>query len=280
MTSLVDSSGESGRIIFANLERSMNLASIVGLIGAFAFISLGVDDLNGLIEASSVGLVVGGTTMVVLFRTTLEEATAALSAAGKVFIHKADEPQDLIDELIEIATVARKDGWRALERMELGNPFLAKGVRALVDGESTSFLRSMMEREMTMITKRHESGTTIFTAAGEIAPAMGMIGTLIGLVNLLSNLTDPSGIGAAMAIALLTTLYGAILANVVFIPMAMKLDSYARKEEINNDLIFEGILLVKANTNPRVLQDLLEVYLTPKKKGAQEDELEAELEAG
>jgi len=132
-----------------------------------------------------------------------------------------------------------------------------------------------------MTSKRHEAGRGTLQAAGDIAPSMGMIGTLIGLVNLLQNMaSDPEGIGPAMALALLTTLYGSLLANIFFIPMAMKLDSYARKEEINNELISEGILLVKANTNPRVLQDLLEVYLAPKKKGAQEDELEAELEAG
>lgn len=247
----------------------MNIAPLVGLLGAFAFISLAVDDINGLIEPSSLGLVVGGTFMVVLFRSTLDELFAGFSAAARVFMYKAEEPEVLIDTIVELATVVRKDGMMALERLSIENQFLAAGMRPLVDGADSAFIKSTLERELNMIAKRHQAGSSIFNAAGEISPAMGMIGTLIGLVNLLSNLSDPSGIGSAMAIALLTTLYGAILANVVFIPMAMKLEGYASKEELNNQLISEGILLIKASANPRVIEDVLNVYLTPKKKNAE-----------
>jgi chemotaxis protein MotA len=247
----------------------MNIAPIVGLLGAFAFISLAVDDINGLIEPSSIGLVVGGTFMVVLFRSTLDELFAGFSAAARVFIHKAEELEVLIDTIVGLAIVVRKDGMMALERISIENHFLAAGLRPLVDGADSVFIKSSLEREMNMVAKRHQAGSSIFNAAGEISPAMGMIGTLIGLVNLLSNLSDPAGIGSAMAVALLTTLYGAILANVVFIPMAMKLEGYAIKEELNNQLISEGILLIKANANPRVIEDVLNVYLSPKKKNAE-----------
>lgn len=258
----------------------MSLAPLIGLIGAFAFISLAVDDINGLIEPSSLGLVVGGTFMVILFRSTLEEVLSGISAAKKVFIYKVELPEALIDDIVELATIARKDGVIALEQADIENQFLLQGIRQLVDGADSAFIRSVLAREMDMISDRNKAASSIFTAAGEIAPAMGMIGTLIGLVNLLSNLSDPSGIGSAMAIALLTTLYGAILANVVFIPMAMKLDGYAMKEKLNNQLISEGILLIRANANPLSIGDLLKVYLAPKKQKGDEANEQNEIELG
>lgn len=258
----------------------MNVAPIVGLLGAFACISLAVDDINGLIEPSSLVLVVGGTFMVILFRCSLKELLAGLSAAGRVFLFKVEPPERLIDSLVELATIVRKDGLIALERITTENRFLASGIRPLVDGADSTFIKSVLEREMRMATTRHKAGSSIFTAAGEISPAMGMIGTLIGLVNLLSNLSDPSGIGSAMAIALLTTLYGAILANVVFIPMAMKLEGYAEMDQLNNQLISEGILLIKSNTNPLVIHDVLKVYLSPKKEKAEDVNEQDELELG
>ena len=258
----------------------MNLAPIFGLLGAFACISLAVDDINSLIEPSSLVLVIGETFMVVLFRCSLREMFEGLSTAGRVFIFKTESPEILIETLVELATIARKDGLIALERVALENRFLAAGISPLVDGADSVFIKSVLEREMRMSTVRHKAGSSIFNAAGEIAPAMGMIGTLIGLVNLLSNLSDPSGIGSAMAIALLTTLYGAILANVVFIPIAMKLEGYAEADQLNNQLISEGILLIKSNTNPLVIHDVLKVYLSPKKQVGEGMDEQDELELG
>jgi chemotaxis protein MotA len=167
---------------------------------------------------------------------------------------------------VELAGIARKDGMIALESEEIPNRFLAKGISSLVDGNEASFIRSSLERDMYMTARRHEAGRGTLQAAGDIAPSMGMIGTLIGLVNLLQNMaSNPEGIGPAMALALLTTLYGSLLANIVFIPIAMKLENHAKNEEMNSQLIIEGVLFIQGGGNPRLLGDLLSAFLNPKK---------------
>jgi chemotaxis protein MotA len=152
----------------------------------------------------------------------------------------------------------------ALEGQEIANPFLAKAVGMLVDGTDGKIIKGSLEREKDMTKMRHSMGAGIFSAWGEIAPAMGMIGTLIGLVQMLGNMSDPKAIGPAMAIALLTTMYGAILANVICLPIAMKLENQATLEEANNELIIEGVLFIQDGGNPRVLSDYLGAFLSPK----------------
>ena len=152
----------------------------------------------------------------------------------------------------------------ALEGQEIPNPFLAKGISMLVDGTDPTIIKSSLQRELSATKMRHAMGAKIFSAWGEIAPAMGMIGTLIGLVQMLGNMGDPKSIGPAMAIALLTTMYGAILANVICLPIAMKLSNQADLEAANNELIIEGILFIQDGGNPRVLSDFLGAFLGPK----------------
>lgn len=244
----------------------MDIATILGLFGALAAISLAVRDPSVLVSAESLYLVGLGTFAVTLFRSTLGEFLNMFVVSIKMFRYKMDKPEDLIDRLVELAGIARKDGMIALENEEIPNRFLAKGISALVDGNEAGFIRSSLERDMYMTSKRHESGRGTLQAAGDIAPSMGMIGTLIGLVNLLQNMSsDPDGIGPAMALALLTTLYGSLLANIFFIPMAMKLENHAKNEEVNSELIIEGVLFIQGGGNPRLLGDLLSAFLNPKK---------------
>jgi chemotaxis protein MotA len=141
---------------------------------------------------------------------------------------------------------------------------MSKAVAMLVDGTDGGIIKSSLERDKDMTKLRHDMGAKIFSAWGEIAPAMGMIGTLIGLVQMLGNMSDPKAIGPAMAVALLTTMYGAILANVICLPIAMKLENQAVLEETNNELIIEGILFIQEGGNPRVLSDFLGAFLSPK----------------
>lgn len=244
----------------------MDIASIIGLLGTVFFISLAVEDPGALIDTSSLYLVVGATFTIVLFRSKLSDAVSLGAVIGKVFINKTEEPEVLIDQLIELATVARKDGMVALERIEISNRFLQKGVSALVDGTKPEIIQDALEREKDLTSSRHESGSDMLSAGAELAPGMGMIGTLIGLVNLLANLDDPSSIGPSMAIALLTTLYGSVLANVFCIPMGMKLEGYAMREGKNNELIIEGIMFMKSGKNPRLLEDHLSAFMVPKTK--------------
>jgi chemotaxis protein MotA len=199
-----------------------------------------------------------------MLRSSLGEFLGAVSVLGKTFKNKLDDQGQLIEQIVELATIARKDGMIALEGQEIANPFLAKAISMLVDGTDASVIKGSLEREKDMTKMRHDQGAKIFSAWGEIAPAMGMIGTLIGLVQMLGNMSDPKAIGPAMAVALLTTMYGAILANVFCLPIAMKLGNQADIEEASNEMIIEGILFIQDGGNPRVLGDVLAAFLSPK----------------
>lgn len=242
----------------------MDIATIVGLLGAFGFIVMAIDDFAAFVDTPSLLIVVAGSIMVVMFRSSLSEFLGAVGVLGKTFKNKLDAPEALIEQIVELATIARKDGMIALEGQEIANPFMSKAVAMLVDGTDGGVIKNSLEREKDMTKLRHDMGAKIFSAWGEIAPAMGMIGTLIGLVQMLGNMSDPKAIGPAMAVALLTTMYGAILANVFCLPISMKLQNQAVLEETNNELIIEGILFIQEGGNPRVLSDYLGAFLSPK----------------
>ncbi len=255
----------------------MDFASILGIlifIGAMA-VGVGdseetlslptVDEIGIFFQFSSFFIVIVGSSGACLLRCQLSEYFLMFVTFAKIFRHKVDKPTDLIDQMVELATIARKDGMIALESQEINNRMLGKGVRALVDGNDARFIRSSLQRDTLITANRHESARGVLQSLGEIAPAMGMIGTLIGLVKLLINLEeDPGGIGPAMSTALLTTLYGAILANGFCLPMVQKLENYAKREEANNEMIIEGVVFIQGGGNPRLLEDLLSSYLSPK----------------
>ena len=246
---------------------AMDIATIVGFVGAFGFIMLAIMQGAGLpayIDPGSLMIVVGGSIMVVLLRCSLEEFLNAIKVAGKTFKNPLEKPQALITQLGEYATIARKDGMIALEGQEISNPFLSKAIGMLVDGSEADLIKKPLEKDIELMKLRHKQGAGIFSAWGEIAPAMGMIGTLIGLVAMLGNMSDPKSIGPAMSIALLTTLYGAILANVICIPISQKLTNQSELEAANAELIIEGALFIQSGGNPRVLTDYLASFVPPK----------------
>ena len=244
----------------------MDIATIIGLLGAFGLIimAIGFESMGSFIDTASVLIVVAGSIMVVLFRSSLGEFIGAISVFGKTFKNKLDKPEVLIQRLVELADIARKDGMIALEGQDIPNPFLAKGIGMLVDGTDPDLIKKSLTKDIQAMRHRHRSGADIFSAWGEIAPAMGMIGTLIGLVLMLGNMSDPKSIGPAMAVALLTTMYGAILANVICLPVAQKLRNQSDQEAANCELIIEGILFIQGGGNPRILADLLSSFLSPK----------------
>lgn len=243
----------------------MDIATIFGLLAAFGFIFYAMaDNLGAFVDPRSIAIVFGGSIFVVLARSSLKEFLGALGVMGKVFSRKIDDPVDLTKQLVELATIARKDGMIALEGQEINNPFLAKAVAQLVDGTDPSVIRNTLTRDNDMMKRRHGMGAKIFSSWGEIAPAMGMIGTLAGLVLMLQNMDDPKAIGPAMSIALLTTMYGAILANVFCLPVAQKLENASALEAANNELIIEGVLFMQEGGNPRVLADVLAAFIAPK----------------
>lgn len=252
----------------------MDLATLIGLIGAFGIIATAIVIGGSALIFLNVPslLIVGlGTVMVVLMKFPLAHFFSAFKIAMKAFLHKPEDPQSLIREGVELANIARKEGVLGLEGREIANPFLERGIQLCVDGHEPEFVRQMLTKDVNLTIERHERGQAIFRAIGDVAPAMGMIGTLIGLVQMLTNMDDPKAIGPAMAIALLTTLYGAIIANAFAIPIADKLALRSDEERLNKALILEAINAIQEGINPRVMEELLKTYLPVGERADEED---------
>jgi len=245
----------------------MDFLTIIGFVGAFGLIIMAMGDPTPFIDIPSVQIVIGGTFAAVLARSSVPELIGTISAVMKTVKYKIDKPEDLIEELVNLGTIARKDGMIALEGQDINNPFMAKGIRMLVDGMEGSTIKSSLEREMGMIKKRNAESINVIGSVQEIAPAMGMVGTLVGLVIMLGNMSDPKSIGPAMAIALLTTMYGAIIANVICVPLGQKLVKHDAADGLNYELIIEGVMFIQSGGNPRMLTDLLLSFVNPKARG-------------
>jgi chemotaxis protein MotA len=251
----------------------VDIASIVGFILAYIIIGTAIS-LGGpfgiFINMPSMLIVVGGTFAVTLMRVTIGNFLGSFKIGLKGFIYKLDAPQNLIDESVDLANIARKEGILALEGREISNDFLQRGISLCIDGHAPEIVKSLLSKDINMSIDRHTIGADMFKAMAVYAPAMGMIGTLIGLVQMLANMSDPAAIGPAMAVALLTTLYGAVIANAFASPLAEKLILISGYEKLNKDLILESINGIQEGTNPRVLKQLLNAYLPESKR--QEDE--------
>lgn len=253
----------------------MDLATVIGILGAIGFVVMAMvlgGDLSMFINIPSVLIVFGGTIFVVLSQYTLGQFFGAGKIAGKAFMFKIESPDDLIEKIVEMADAARKGGFLALEEAEIENAFMQKGVDMLVDGHDIDVVRETLAKDIRMTTQRHEFGASIFKGMGDVAPAMGMIGTLIGLVAMLSNMDDPKAIGPAMAVALLTTLYGAFFANVICLPVAAKLTNRTDEEKLNQSLVLDGIVGIADGQNPRVIEGILKNYLAASKRAETTDE--------
>ncbi|MGJ8631520.1 MAG: flagellar motor protein PomA [Glaciecola sp.] len=255
----------------------MDLATIVGMIGAIGFIVMAMvqgGDIGMFINVPSILIVFCGSLFVVLSQFSLGQFLGAGKIAAKAFMFKIEAPEALIHKVVEMADAARKGGFLALEEAQIDNPFMQKGVDMLVDGHDVEVVRETLSKDISMTTQRHEFGASIFKSLGDIAPAMGMIGTLIGLVAMLSNMDDPKSIGPAMAVALLTTLYGAFLANIICLPISAKLNVRSQEEKVNQSLVLDGILGIADGQNPRVIDGILKSYLAESKRANEAKEAE------
>ncbi len=247
----------------------MDIATLIGLIGALgiilAAILLGASS-ETFVNAPSLLIVVGGSLFVVLAKFSLAQFIGALKVAGRAFSFRLPDTEATISELVELSTIARKQGLLALEDKEITSDFLKSGIQLLIDGHPQETVRAILEKERLMTLERNRWGAKIFTALGDVGPAMGMIGTLIGLVQMLSNMEDPKSIGPAMAVALLTTLYGAMLATMVCIPIADKLNLRMTEEARMQALWIDAVVAIQEGVNPRVIEQLLSSYLPPDKR--------------
>lgn len=242
----------------------MDLATLLGVIGTLGCIAFAV--LIGgsallFVNVPSILIVFGGTLAVTTMKYPLAHTMSAMKIALKTFFHKAESPEELIKLSIELATIARRDGLLGLEGVDIQNPFLAKGIQLAVDGHDEDYVAKILATDINQTIERHERGQHLFKGVGDAAPAMGMIGTLIGLVQMMSNMSDPKSIGPAMAVALLTTLYGAVLANAVALPISDKLSHRSTEERNNKMLILEAVSGVQKGMSPKVLEEMLLMYL-------------------
>ena len=249
----------------------MDLATLIGLIGAIGFIVMAMfisssGDVGMFGDLVSVLIVFGGSVFVVLAKFTLAQFLGAGKAAAKAFMFKIESPEELIEKAVQLGGAARQGGFLALEEAEIPNSFMQKGINMLVDGHDADVVRATMQKDISLTEKRHETAIAIFRSLGDVAPAMGMIGTLIGLVAMLSNMDDPKAIGPAMAVALLTTMYGAFVANVMAIPLADTLAIRNQQEKLNNMLILDAVLGIQDGQNPKVIEGILRNYLAQNKR--------------
>jgi chemotaxis protein MotA len=218
------------------------------------------------IDIPSILIVFGGTTGCTLIHYPFKEIASALNVGKKTVLFQEMPINSLITQLMEYANKARKEGILALQgAMEkVDDDFLKKAMQMAVDGQEPSTLREMLNTEIEYIQMRHEQGAAIFATLASYAPAMGMIGTLIGLVQMLQNMSDPSAIGPAMAVALITTFYGAVIANVICLPMAGKLRGRSAAEVLIKTLVIEGMQSILSGENPRIMEQKLHAFIAPK----------------
>jgi chemotaxis protein MotA len=248
----------------------MELGTIIGLGLGLTLIAIAIV-LGGnpviFIDAQSFLIVIGGgvvSSPLVAF--PISHVKGMISIVMKAVIVKQRDPLESIKFIIELAQKARKESLLALENVEISDEFLKKGIGLAVDGTEPAIIKGVLRAEMSYIQKRHEDGKAILLNIGDMAPAYGMIGTLVGLVNMLANLSDPSAIGPAMAVAILTTLYGAVAANVFAMPLATKLEWYDSEETLQMEIVIEGISSILEGEHPAVAEQKLMSFLPAAKR--------------
>lgn len=247
----------------------MDFATLLGLAGAAVIISMAIilgASSEVFLNVPSILIVVLGSLAVVLAKFSFAQYFGAFRAAGRAFSFKLPDTQTLIEELVDIANVARKQGVLALEGRETSSDFMGQGLQHLIDGQSADVIEALMNKERLLTLDRNRWGAKVFRAFGDVAPAMGMIGTIVGLVQMLSNMEDPKTIGPAMAVALLTTLYGAMIATMIANPIADKMDLRMTEEARMQSLITDAIIAIQEGRNPRVIEQMLLSYLPPSRR--------------
>lgn len=243
----------------------------IGLIAGFAAIIAGIvggGTLSMFWDPSSVYITIGGSFCSLLINYPLREVKRLGKVMLVTFKDMSFESNEIVDTFIELSRKARREGLLALEDQisELNDEFLKRGLQMVVDGIEPETIRDIMELEIDETEKRHKAGSDMLRAWGGYAPAFGMIGTLIGLIQMLANLTDSSKIASGMAVALITTFYGSVLANVIFNPMAQNLSMKSENESTIREMMIEGILAIQSGVNPRTIEEKLLCYASPQER--------------
>ncbi len=259
----------------------MDIATVFGLIVGWALtilsIVIGGNALAAYVDLPSIILVVFGGFCAVIISFPVTVLTSIPKVVLKTLFAKPQNPGELIKKLVSYAEIARRDGILSLESMtsEMGDPFIVRAIGMAVDGTDPELIESILESEVENETARHQQGKSLLDAYAKYAPAFGMIGTLLGLVAMLQNMDDPSKIGPGMAVALLTTLYGALISNLVCLPMADKLALRAGEEAFIKQIIIRGVMSIQQGDNPRIVEQKLLTFVPPSSRPAADEHRKA-----
>ncbi len=258
----------------------MDIATLVGILVSFGLVIISIM-MGGegiwFINAPSVMIVFGGTMGATLLAYPLADVLSVIKVAKQVFMHKSHPINELIPMIAGFAKKARQEGILSFESQlaEIEDPFLVQGIQMAIDGMETSAIEDVMTTEIYYLEERHRLGADIFSTMGGFAPAVGMLGTIIGLVQMLMQMEDPSQIGAPMAVALLTTFYGTLLANLLFLPVAGKLKTRSKQEILLKQMMLQGVISIQSGDNHRVVEQKLKAFIAPRARLAADAELAA-----
>ena len=255
----------------------MDITTIVGLIAGFTLIVMGIlsgGTMSAFIDAPSLLITLGGTLSGTLINHPLNQMVGLVSVGMKSFFWSSLPSTELIEKIVGFAETARREGILALEQavQEVDDAFMSTGIRLAVDGTEPELIQTILETELSFIEERHKAGANMFNYMGSAGPAFGMIGTLVGLVNMLQNLDDPSALGPGMATALITTFYGAVVANLIFIPICGKLKIRSAEELLQKRMIMEGIMSIQSGDNPRIVEQKLATFIAPSLRPSGEED--------
>lgn len=257
----------------------MDKATVGGVVMAFGLLALAVmlapgGNFMAFWDAASASVVIGGALAAICIAFPLGALFLIPKVVKKVLMPGTKDLKPVIKQLVQFSEIARRDGILALESKtdEIDDPFILLGIQMAVDGTDAELMEAVLRTEMEAISARHKVGKSLMETGGRYAPAFGMIGTLMGLIIMLGNMDDPAAIGPGMAVALITTLYGAMVSNIIFLPFADKLGYYTKKEMEIREVIVRGILSIQDGDNPRMLEQKLNMFLPQSQRDSEEDE--------
>ncbi len=247
----------------------MDLATLIGIVMSFGLVMAAIVTGGSpliFISIPSALIVIGGTLGATLVNFPLGDVLGVVGVVKNAFFSSLDSPSEIINKFMDYANRARREGILSLEPLikEIDDLYLKKGLQLTVDGLEPQTIEEILETEINYLEERHTLGADIMGSFAAFAPAMGMIGTVIGLVQMLQTMSDPASIGPAMAVALITTFYGAVLANLVFIPIQGKLKKRSKEEILTKEMILGGIISISKGENPRIIEEKLSSYIAPK----------------
>ncbi len=251
----------------------MDIATLVGILVSFGLVIVSIlmgGEGTWFVSAPSLMIVGGGTMGATLLAYPLVDVLGVFKVAKNVFMHKSQVVSELIPLISEFAKKARQEGILSFESQlaDIEDPFLVQGIQMAIDGMESSAIEDVMTTEIIYLEERHRLGSEIFSTMGTFAPAVGLLGTIIGLVQMLMQMEDPSQIGAPMALALLTTFYGTLVAYLVFLPIAGKLKTRSKQEILIKQMVLEGVISIQSGDNHRIVEQKLKAFIAPGARAA------------